>query len=206
MTSPAARAFTIVELLTVIAIVSVLISVSVWGSGSFMRNIYLGEGMHDLVAELGRGRQAAISDNHDVEIRFYLTTDAEAKTSVYRSFQLFEYDDTGSAHPLDKVHWLPTGIVLNGNATVSPLLAPEQRKVWSGASDTKPSIPGFGFDYDACSFRFRAGGGTDLTAATAQCFVTLQSRNDGADRPDLPANYATVQVDPGNGTVRSYRP
>lgn len=200
------QAFTLVELLAVMAVAGIVFTLSLTALNSMKRSSGLTNGMNDLVGELARGRQLAITKNRAVEVRFYRDESGAAAGQHYRSFQLFEYADDGATVAAGKVKWLPGGVILDSNANLSTLLADSQIKSWNHATDPQPSLPGPGLNYSAKVFRFRPDGSADLPMSGSQWFVTLHSAVDGDNRSTLPPNYATVQVEPVNGLVRYFRP
>jgi len=199
------QAFTLLEMLAVMAVAGIIFTLSLTALNSLKRSSGLTNGMNDLVNELARGRQLAITKNRAVEVRFYRDESGAAADQHYRSYQLYEYADDGSAVAAGKVKWLPGQVILDSNANLSTLLAGSQLKSWT-ATDPQPSLPKSGLNYSAKIFRFRPDGSADLSMSGCQWFVTLHSAVDGDNLSALPSNYATVQVEPVNGQVRYFRP
>lgn len=78
---------------------------------------------------------------------------------------------------------------------------------------TDPSIFNVGTTYTYVAFQFRPDGSTTLDQITSiigtwGCFLTLHqlSSGDPVAKTALPKNYYTIQIDPNNGHVNSYRP
>ncbi len=210
MTSPPkhTRAFTLVEMLAVIAIIIVLAGLLAPAASTILRGSQLTQASDTLVSSLALARQTAISNNCSVEVRFYQYGDpgnpgeqaAVASSGKYRAFQLFKVDDTGATTALGKVTQLPTSILIDLNATLSTLLGSPQ-------SNPSASIPRAGTNYNWCFFRFRPDGSTNLSPTTpAYWSLTLHNLVDGDNRASPPPNYATIQVDSVGGAVTSYRP
>jgi hypothetical protein len=76
----------------------------------------------------------------------------------------------------------------------------------AGSSLNQP-LPVYQNNYNALIFRFTPKGSTTLDA-TKSWFATLILQNDpvttGAN--NLPANFATIQIDPFSGRAKAYRP
>ena len=202
------RAFTLVEMLTVIAIIIVLVGLLAPAASTILRGNQLTQASDMLVSSLTLARQTAISNNCPVEIRFYQYGDpsnpgeqaAVASSGKYRALQLFKIDDAGTATALGKVTQLPNSILIDLNTTLSTLLGSPQ-------SNPTVSIPRVGTSYNWCSFRFRPDGSTNLSPTTPTYWsLTLHNIVDGDNRTTPPSNYATIQVDPVGGAVTSYRP
>jgi uncharacterized protein (TIGR02596 family) len=201
-----ARAFTITELLVVVAIMVILATMSIPALHSLLPASQLAQASQMMENSFAYARQTALARNALVEVRFYKMADPEKPSdpSKYRAFQAFVYDDTGRATPLEKVQYLPNLIIADSNGTLSPLLGGSQVKSWT-APDTKPPLPRVGTTYDASAFEFQPDGSTTLTVGQLW-FVTVHAKNDGDNLGTLPKNYAVLQIDPVNGHVQEYRP
>ena len=197
------RAFTLIELLVVVAIMAAAAAFSIPAALSMLRSSRLGTTGQAVADQLAAARQAALSRNHSVEVRFYQLPDfggaATAAPAVYRAVQSFLDEDDGTATPLGRALFFPQPVVLSGSAA-STLLGLAAR-----AADSLHPLPLYGGNYRYVSFRFRLDGSTDVLTAASNC-VTLVAETDKAGPSGLPANFVTVQIDPVIGTVRSYRP
>ena len=80
----------------------------------------------------------------------------------------------------------------------------------SGLSTNQETLPGGAGTVSYVSFLFRATGGTGLTPVTPPIGIwdlTLYQETASTNSSTgLPKNYATIQVDPVTGAVRTYRP
>ena len=212
-----ARAFTLVEMLAVIAVIIVLAGLLAPAASTILRGNQLTQASDMMVAGLTLARQTAISNNCPVEIRFYQYGDPSypgeqanaASSGKYRAFQMFRIDDSGTATAAGKVIQLPTSILIDADSTTfSTLLGSPQSNPATGLS-----IPRAGVYYNYCSFRFRPDGSTNLSPTAPPLYWSLTLHNlvdkntpDPVTGPQPPSNYATIQVDPVSGTVTSYRP
>lgn len=198
-------AFSLVEILVVIAIMVVLLAIAVPASSSLLGGMNMGRSAGIIADELNFARQTALSRNRDVEVRFYKVASkvggGEGRFRAVQSF-LIEGLDPAGWKPMSRVKVLPEPIMISDDAAYSSLLKPPSGS--GGITQGNENLPGHG-NSDYVSFLFRANGGTSLKPVTEKWFMTLLSEK-SADQSGLPANYFTVQVDPVTGRTRSYRP
>ena len=211
MSNPARRAFSLLEMLVVIAILAFLSALLLPAISSVMRGNQLTRGADKLVAVMSLARQKALAKNHPVEARFYQYADPEVpgETSLasgkYRAVQAFEIDDTGRATPIGKVEVMPTSVILDSGATLSTLVGLlTNSKTWT-TNDPQVSIPRAGTNYNCRAFRFSPEGSASLSK-TGLWFVTLHSILEGDSMATPPANYISVQIDPANGSLKTWQP
>jgi len=199
---PKSWAFSLIELLAVMAVIAILAVLAIPAVTSTLRASRLTTTGQFVVDELNLARQAAVSRNIPVEVRFYKLPDynqtAYAPPSVYRALQSFTIQD-GKATPLSKARFFPSPVILSGGASESPFLSstnPEQ------ASPAGVTVAGYGASYRYRSFQFTAAG--FATIATAENSFTLVLQN---DKPLAQgANFFTIQINPITGSVRHFRP
>jgi len=192
------------------AIIAIVVGFVVPSIGSIMRGNDMTRGEQMLQEQLALARQTAIAKNRRVEVRFYNFDDPEVvgTDSLYRAFQTFVFDEKNTATPLGKILKLPGLLTINTNTTASTLMTLLD-KAFDPAKDPKINIRGVGTAYTAKAFQFRPDGSTNLpSAAGPNWFLTLVSSSVIAQvsSATLPLNFATVQIDPIGGTVRTYRP
>jgi uncharacterized protein (TIGR02596 family) len=199
------RAFSLVEMLVVIAIMFVLMAVMIPASSSLMGGMNIGRSAGMVTDELNFARQTALSRNRDVEVRFYrMGSKMDGNDKQFRAFRSFLIDgvDPAGWKPLSRVKQLPEPIIISADSSFSTLL--DTGGGHSGLTSSNETLPGVG-STDYVSFLFRANGGTSLKPVTEKWFLTLFSQKAKAES-GLPANYFTAQVDPVTGRTRSYRP
>lgn len=201
------RAFSLMELLVVMAIIAILAAAIVPAMNSSLQGYRMTQGAQTIVDQLSLARQAAASRNRVIETRFYSLADSSTgdTSRKYRALQNFELREDGSAAPLDRIVRLPQGIILDSGGALSPLLGNSRMKQWSG-NDTQVNLPGVGTSYDTRVIRLRPDGSTDLSAASQPWFLTLHAENAGDGLTALPKNFATIQVDPWTGRAALFRP
>lgn len=200
-------AFSLTELLIVMAIIVVLAGLMAPALNSALRGTQLTQATDKVIGVLSIARQTAVTKSQTVEVRFYAYIDPESPgdNGQGHALQAFSIDDSGNALPIMKVQTLPPRIVMTTNGTYSTLLTQTNSPL------TQIGIPKAGTNYTCSSFRYYRGGVTSLAASPSSSQVwgvTLvnQSETVGSKASSLPANYTTVVIDPFNGSVRTYRP
>lgn len=206
------RAFTLLEMLVVMAIIVILIALVSPAVSTIARGSQLTQSSDKLVAILTLAQQAATARNQSVEVRFFqygdLSVPGESATNAasgkFRALQLYLINDNGTATPFDRVETFSGGIIADSGTNISTLLTSTQRKTWT-VTDPQVPLPRAGNFYNCYAFRYRPDGSTSLLA-TDNWFITLHSIIDGDARTAPPSNYATIQVDPIGGAISVYRP
>ncbi|PTX99989.1 hypothetical protein DB346_19475 [Verrucomicrobia bacterium LW23] len=190
-------AFSLVELILVLALISILVTLSI----PLMHNITRGNSLtragQTVGDQLALARQEAAGRNRPVQVRFIkFPTGATG----YRGMQLWAPSPTNITvfAPISRIAILPEGVVLARTSQLSPLLTS------ASVVDKSETFPGIG-PVTYCAFRFRPGGSTDLAFSSVNNFVTVvYAKDEAAETP--PANYFAVQVDPVNGRTRLFQP
>ncbi len=191
------RAFTLVELLIVAALIALLTVVALPAITSAAGGSKLTRAGQMVADQFALARQEATGKNREVQVRFVWLDEAPAG---YKGVQLWAplAKDVTDYRPIDRIAWLPEGTMISSEVKWSPLIASPMIPPTTGV------FPGRG-SLKYCGFRFRPGGSTDLSFDSSANFVTVVQIKD-ASSTTVPANYMTVQVDPVNGRTRTYRP
>ncbi|MCX6960984.1 MAG: Verru_Chthon cassette protein D, partial [Verrucomicrobia bacterium] len=155
--------------------------------------------------QLASARQTAIARNRRVEVRFYKfdNPDDIGTTQTFCALQSFLIDDLNAATPIGRLTKLPATVLINESAANSSLFTVSD-KTWTAGTDPQITLPGVS-TYTAKAFQFRPDGSTSLSSAS-NWFLTLHAATAGATASSLPPNFATIQIDPVSGAVRTYRP
>ena len=216
--------FTLIELLAVVAIIALVTAFAVPATTSMLRGSQLTQGAQMVSDQLTLARQTALSTSHSVEVRFYQFSDPNIPGEVlgvpakgkYRALQSFEILDSGAAVAVGKIQIVPqsviidSGIVSSGSATLSSIISAALPSPSVPTSTTGVAlgvaIPRAGTAYNAATFRFMPDGSTNFSSATSQWFVTLHYLTAGNSMATPPPNFVTIQVDPANGHIRTFRP
>ncbi len=196
--SPSSRGFSLLELLTVMAIIAILGALVVF-SPSLLRSNDLTTGSNLVMEDMAYARELASSGNQPTEVWFLRSTGGKAITAL----QIYTIDQSGNPALYGGVHHLPASIGAD-SGTLSPLFASSNKKQWTG-TQVQPSIAGYGTGYDAWYVRFMPDGATTLPTTT-YWYVTLHDIGLGDQLTALPPNYAVVGLDPVTGAVTLYRP
>jgi uncharacterized protein (TIGR02596 family) len=211
--------FTLVELMTVIAIGIIIAALSISSYSKVVAAGLLTTTTQSVVGLLDQARQTAISRNTYVEVRFYELPAASATATgaqtQWRAMQTFLVTNSGYTQ-LSKVLFFPSPLIIQVSPlSQSTLLNPSQdasgtelvqRTSGGWGTTTPPSLPTYGTNYTTIAFRFTPRGSLYLDA-TKQWFFTFYSASDkiiGAT--SLPANFTTIQVDGFSGKATYYRP
>ena len=206
------RAFTLIELLVVISIIMLLSVMILPAVGPLLRSSKMNNAASMITSSLDLARQTALTQNRDVELRFYrYATKTDANNKQFRAFRTFYVYEDGSdpkkALALGKINYLPDNVIISAKTEFSPIL--DYAKNTACLAHDTEDLRGNGGNTEYVSFRFRATGGTNLspvTGADSNWFLTLYLENAPIVANGLPANYFTAQIDPVTGRVRSYRP
>jgi uncharacterized protein (TIGR02596 family) len=191
------RAFSLLELLVVLAIVAALTTAGLAGFGSMMLSTALGTGADQLRDALGAAQHAAVTQNLPVEVRFYAVPGPGGMGSYYRAVQARALNPDGSITPVAPVMTLPAGVTIDPTAAHSPLIGSNPATATNDPSD--PLLNG-----QTRVFHFLPDGSTDLPAATSW-FVTLRAAT-ASDPANFPSNWACLALDPTTGRAQIYRP
>lgn len=195
------RAFSLIELLVVLAVIALLAALAAPGINSMLRASHLSSASQVVVDQLNSARQAALSRQLPVEVRFYKLPDFDvasgASPTIYRAMQAFMLDDTNSI-PLTRVQYFPAPIVISPNTANSSLLDDSVLLEKAGDIDAPPFKK---TDYRYRSFYFKPSGAINLP--NTNLFLTLIFKNPASS---LGNDYATISLNPITGRPQVFRP
>lgn len=205
---PCVRAFSLVELLTVIAIISVLAAAAVPSLQGRLDGISITGGANITETELSLARQTAMSRNLPVEVRIYKQNDGGG--DYWRAIALvIPASVSGQA----KDEWITGGKVLPGNvilddaeslstvlseATSGGTIAP-----WSGVETS--SAPPMLRNKPYVGFYFKPNGSVELPPDQPWC-LTVTSPNKAKSSTGRPANFVSLVIDSATGRTLAFQP
>jgi uncharacterized protein (TIGR02596 family) len=213
-------AFSLVELLVVIAVLAILLAVGASALSQGGNSLSLTTTAGHVQGILDEGRQIALSRNKYVQVRFL----RKAGEDRYKAISLHvgdspfygttaEYDTweaLGQLRQQGRTSFLPQTITIPGGAQTSRLLT-------DLAADTAFTRAGTskiaGQSYEWVAFYFRPNGITDyqmlngLPYSGTNAFFSLVIENEFAQStPDLPKNFSTLTLSPSTGRPVIFRP
>lgn len=222
---PARSAFTLIEILVVLTIISIIMFFTVPNMGEIIQGSKLTQAGDQLKYDLGLAQQTAVKDNQTVEVRFYQYRQPEqpsgAALNTYTAYQMFSLipDSTKPSDPkaerilspIGKIKKLPIGVIIPQNETWSTLVT--NSSIANGTQEVPGLIPTEKQTVATYrSFQINPDGSTNLdTSGIDQWFVTLLDSSEveraGGNLDSLaPKNYICLQVDPFNGGTRWFQP
>lgn len=197
------RGFSLTELLVVIAIMSILLATSMPSMNSLLENNNITQGGQLVADQFSVARQLASVRNRTVEVRLLRRTQTTSSSTRYSAIQIWAPNaTTGTMTAAGRMIALPQNIVISEDNSFSPFL----QKMTSG---TMPSTAGTLANTAYRAFRIRPNGIIEPVPGTttdrSQLFFTVVNTK-YATASNLPANYATVQINPDTGSTQIFRP
>jgi uncharacterized protein (TIGR02596 family) len=199
--SSAAAAFTLIEILVVVALIAMLLAISGLGLGNSISSMQLSAAANGLSGTLNHAALLARRENRPVQVRFYKFATAENPDARFRAYQLammdgINPDGSASIQLLSEIHQLPSGVVMSPDARFNTLAG--QAEQTPGASD-----PSFGPNYTFASYEIRPDGLTTLPK-NEPGVITLFLEGHKPEASGLPANFRAVVLNSLNARARIY--
>ncbi len=220
--------FTLIEMLTVVGIITLLVALVTPTLVDVIRSTRLNSAGDALVGRLSLAQQSAVSLNTEVELRFYQYLDGSSdqpNQKAYYAYQVVQTNSNGVDKLISDNYYLESGITLSKQPALSPLL--ETSAVQAPTADGRfmfnPTISGVKpEDVEYAAFRFYPDGSLRVLSSTAaavgeeaqamaytipeynESFITLIETRD-ADNVQ-PVNFYCIQIDSYTGKTRVYRP
>ena len=195
------RAFSLVELMVVMAIIAILVGLAIPAFNSIGKASALTNSGYLVEDQLKLARQMAVAQNRKVAVRFYNTEGDIGKDKEYCALRVYISNETAekpiAAGALKK---LPSGIVMSSDPKFSTLL----NNGFEGMEDL-PGAPGV--KYRQVEFGPTGGTSLDMNGAGGdKWFLTLKAENDKGDTTSPAKNFITVMIDPVNGRTKTFQP
>ncbi|MFZ4775054.1 MAG: Verru_Chthon cassette protein D [Terrimicrobiaceae bacterium] len=198
-------AFSLIELLVVIGIMSILAVFAFTNFSQIVESMKIGSAGQDLRGALLLAGQEAVSRNQPVEVRFC----RQDAGSPVRFVQLLAHRSDGTIKQVGRTTRLPDGIFLEVSAPRSTIFQQTNQAMgatgssFAGNSLSVP-LPGSSTNYEVFSFFVRPDGSTSLSRSPSNDpFFTVRSdKNTNA----APVNFVSVQIDPAAGHATIFRP
>jgi uncharacterized protein (TIGR02596 family) len=200
---PAPTGFSLVEMIIVLAIVTMLIAVATPYTLGALQAANLSSAGDTLMQKISLVQQRALTKNEPVGLDFYYYTKDDVKAC--HAIQMISYDPaTNQAVPLEPPVYLAAQSALLVEGALSPMFSTNQTAVSTGPALLSP------FQKLGATFHrviFYPNGSTSLRVPLRTAYLTLISAKDyKKDLTTPPPNYYTVQIDPVTGRGHSYRP
>jgi len=190
-------AFSLIELLVVVAIIGLLMTAAVPALNSVLENGRLTQAATLVVNQFTLARQKASAENKNITLRFIRKDDK----SPFDRIQLVTLDSATNATPVSRLTTLPMQTAIASDIALTSLMSLTES---TANSARDPSIPELGTSYLYRQCTFRPRGSLDLSIQSNWFATVVLQRN--ASNTTAPANFATIQVDPVNGGLQIYRP
>jgi len=191
-------AFSLLEMLAVIAIIGILAALIGPAVGTILESSKLNTAVNLVADQIALARQTALAQSRRVEVRFYKFATPDAEPAAFRGIRARIISDTGESTPISPIQQLPQPIIISSEPSQNTVF--RKTPVSYEGSENLPKVPNAPF----FKFSFLPNGRTDF-AAGDNPFLTIYSSR-GASNASLPANYAVLQIDTMTGNVRIFRP
>lgn len=208
------RAFTLTEMIAVLAVIAVLISFAVPTLSDLAQGSKLQQAGDVLSNQLTQAQQEAIKLGVPVEVRFIRFKDRNGsfEKQKYYAYQFFTVEEDAITRkqlkkPLTSVTYLPETTCITESSQYNTLfeLLPASTRY-----NERLEIDRAEGEASYIAFQFRASGGTNLpqdhSKVPAITIVETIKDPDEGSRTELPPNFVTLVIDQFNGTVQRYQP
>lgn len=231
----ARRAFSLIEMLVVIAIIAMIMASATPALMRTMQATRLATTGDSIMGAITEAKQLAYAQNVPVELRFFKHPDQDfpgSTVQLFRSYQMFKIvtqsqgvgasaQVSESVVPVGTLYKLSDGIIIASGQDLSPVLNGLDGQ---SLDDVKPNAgggPGYSgvanAKYNAIRFmpdgscrrvNAQQGGFSQLDYGTLPLSFFTIAYDSGADvtAGNLGKNFYTIQIDPYTGKARNYRP
>ncbi len=195
--------FSLVELVVVIAIITMLMALAIPYTLGAMQSANLTSAGDTLMQKLAMAQQRSLTENRPIGLDFYYYTHDGIKGC--QAIQMISWDPaTNLATQLEPpIYWSKQNVVIVEGA-LSPMFSTNQTATSTGQATLNP------FKSLSATFHriiFYPNGSTSLRVPLRTAYLTLiPTKSYKADLAEAPPNYYSVQIDPVTGRGHSYRP
>nr|WP_294401278.1 Verru_Chthon cassette protein D [Prosthecobacter sp.] len=195
--------FSLVEMVIVVAIVTMLIALATPYTLAALQSANLTSAGDTLMQKLAMAQQRSLTENRPVGLDFYYYTEDDIKGC--HAIQMISYNPaTNQATQLEPPVYFNKQSVVLVEGALSPMFSTNQTATSTGPATWNP------FQTLGATFYrviFYPNGTTSLRTPLRTAYLTLIStKNFKPDISTAPPNYYTVQLDPVTGRGHSYRP
>jgi uncharacterized protein (TIGR02596 family) len=200
---PSPHAFSLVEMLIVVALISLLFTVAVPYTLAAMQSASLTSAGDSLMQKISLAQQRAATENRPIGLDFLYYKKDEIQGC--HAIQLISYNPaTNLATPLEPPMYWGEGRAVLVEGGLSPMFATNLTPTSTGSATLSPFK-----QLSATFYRiiFYPNGSTSLKVPLRMSYLTLIStKNYKPSLSAAPPNYYTVQIDPVTGRGHSYGP
>lgn len=206
-----ARAFSLLELLAVMALVSVLTMATVPALRGTLDGINISGAAGVAEAEMSMARQMAISRNLPIEVRIYKHDDGTGD-----AWRIIALVIPAAASGLEADEWVTSGKILPGHVVMedsesfSTIISGAAssslgNKVapWTGRESS--SVPPLLKNKQYVAFYFQSDGSTNLPSSQPWCLTLKNPRSKPVDGGPAD-NFVSLVIDSATGRTLSYQP
>jgi uncharacterized protein (TIGR02596 family) len=200
------RAFSLIELLAVIALLGILATLVVPSIRGVSSATELSVSAASIVDTLNLARQTALSANRPVEVRLYEVPRSGDQTLAYRAVGVYLIGENGPT-PVGRITFLRNNVVMADTDTFGTLL----RGLPTGQEALRTVDPSGAKSFNYRTFTFRTDGSANLPRTTTlgggdTWHLMLYDKNRPPVGNAAPANHVTVQLLPDTGRTRTFQP
>lgn len=210
------NAFTLIEILVVVAIMTVLLTLAASSASRMLETINMREAIQSIQSQFENARQTASTQNKVILVRIYKEkNEFEGEEDQWRAIEFgvpnlsLNPDDPNFQNPeiagyepdikpLTPITRLPSGYIFHPSSTYSSLLTNH------AALQVGNSMDPSGRTREYYGFIILPDNRTNLPA-TENWTLTIVKETDFKSS-GLSKNYATLELDPSTARVRVYRP
>ncbi|MFV0338629.1 MAG: Verru_Chthon cassette protein D [Chthoniobacterales bacterium] len=205
------RAFSLIELLTVIAVLSVLATALLPSLQGVMDGIQINGAASLVESEILLARQTAMTRNVPVEVRIYKNSDGDEDEQHWQTLAVVvpAMSSNEADAWISKPTKLPGNVIFDDGGNFSTILANARPLssdfTFPSSSHESSTAPASVREKDYVAFRFAPNGSTYLNTSQSWLLTlkNLKSPPEG-DRPS--ANFVSLVLDSLTGRVMTFQP